>query len=110
MATGTIKNPQAVTTGTATANVGTILAQSITKCGNVVSIYISISGSFAPNQTIATLPSGFRPSTTQRVLATFDYAGSKAVTVFSVNSSGAIFASYGSSTISGIIFYGTIIL
>ena len=110
MATDKLKNPTGTETGTITANVGSVLAQTCTKCGVVASIYCSISGTFAPNTTIATLPEGFRPRTTQRLLAIFTYSGSLVVTVLSVGSDGKISTSYGNINISGMLIFGTIIL
>ena len=111
MASGTIPSDFANTTGTITATSGlTLDASNCVRAGNVVSIFCSVSGDFALNSALATLPEGFRPQNTQRLLCRYVSSGENGFYFVRVLSDGTIDIRYSNTHATLCMFSGTIVL
>ena len=111
MASGTIPNEFADSTGTITAASGITLDNSnCVKSGNVVSIFCQVSGDFALNGVLATLPSGFRPKQVQRLLCRYISGGNDGFYFVRVLADGTIDIRYSNTHATQLLFSGTIVL
>ena len=111
MAIGEIPSIYENTTGTITAATGNTVSNStLVKAGSVVSIFGTITGDYAANSVIATLPSGFIPKNQQNILVHFVLNGNTVTHYLQVLTSGGLRLRYSNTHITSCTFGGAYVL